>query len=174
MKKLFAIAVLGLVLVSCKKSSSPGSSIQATINDTAHNFTVLTNGSVYDAGSYIRIGGVDGTNGATANQISFVIRSNQAIVPGVYTDTANYVSLPTVENFVSITYGPVLQPIVAPFNYGTAGLAKSPVTVTVTSVSQTNIQGTFEGTIYLGADSSYHQNKVITNGKFNVALTFVD
>jgi len=52
--------------------------------------------------------------------------------------------------------------------YGPADLGgTNPVTVNITSLTGTNIQGTFSGTLALD-DGSSPVHKVVTNGKFNV------
>jgi hypothetical protein len=161
MKKLFAIAVLGSVmLVSCKKSSSGGGlgegNVQATINDTTTTFNIA-GGTSTNGGKEIDITSANGT-GSTATQFEIDIQdTSAAITTGTYHDK----SLNNTGFFLTLPSGDY---------YDNAELVTNPITITVTSISSTQIQGTFQGDIYLNEDSA-STKKIITNGKFNVKLT---
>jgi hypothetical protein len=173
MKKLFAIAVLGLLLVSCKKSSSPSSSIQATLNDTSSNYSILGYAEEYNGGHTIYMEAYNNTKGATANEIEIRLYSNAPIAPGTYTDTANNSTYPIIYREGYIYVEPNLSPVTGPDEYfETAGLITNPFVITITSISATSIQGTFKGTLYMDGDSSTAPGnyKVITNGRFNSPL----
>ena len=89
MKKIFAIAIIGLALASCKKSSSGlgSNAIQATIGGNTATFNILTTGEVRDSGKDIILSAYDGTNTTTANSISININGDKAITTGTYSDT---------------------------------------------------------------------------------------
>lgn len=170
MKKLFAIAVLGLVvLVSCKKSSSGGSSIQASVNNAAtSNFTILTEGYLLNGGKSIVLTGKDGTSATSTYDISLNLSSDKLIVPGVYSDTSliSYIGDPYTH--ASIEYAPQVA-IPGDSTYISGAHVSSPVTITVTAVTTTSIQGTFQGNLYVNGDST-RSKATLTNGKFNVNL----
>ena len=178
MKKLFAIAVLGLVLVSCKKSSSGGTSLSATVSDTSLSFTQGFEGTIYNNGREIELYATNTTNALTAKELNIEILSNTAITAGVYSDTASWpysTTLPQVSRWVSVDIDPYLDPA-GPIDYDfyTIGLVSNPFTVTITSVTPTSIQGTFSGKLYLDGDSTTTADsvRVITNGKFNAPLIY--
>jgi hypothetical protein len=159
MKKLFVIAVLGSVLlVSCKKSKSGGlgqGNVQATIDGTTTTFNIAA-GISTNGGKDIDIVSSNGTTaGSTGLEID--ISDNNAIVTGTYHDK----SLNNTGLFLSLPSGDF---------YANAELVNTPIAITVTSISSTQIQGTFQGDIYLNEDST-STKKTITNGKFNVKLT---
>ena len=173
MKKLFAIAVLGLVLVSCKKSSSGGPFISATISDTSSTFTTLFVGDLENGGKEAELYAYNGTKAATARGFYIDIWSNTALTTGVYSDTAGYYPLPTVYKGAYAENYPETYPSVGiDYDFSTIGLVSNPFTVTVTSITPTSIQGTFKGTLFLDNDSTSNTDslRVITNGKFNSTL----
>jgi hypothetical protein len=160
MKKLFAIAILGsVVLVSCKKSSGGGAPLQATINGKATSFGTEASGLTSSGGGQytIVVAGVSGTT--SPNAFSVTVESSSPIVAGTYTDTST-------TNFGGLQY--------IPYNttnfFASAGQASHPTKVVVTSVSSTQISGTFQGTLYAGQDTTTTP-ETITNGSFNVKLT---
>jgi hypothetical protein len=163
MKKLFAIAILGsVVLVSCKKSSGGSAPLQATINGTVTNFGTDASGlTTSSSGEYIiTIEGATGT-ASISSQLGVTISSTSPIVAGTYTDT-------TISNFGGIQYVP--SSTAGSSIFGSAAQKSHPTTVVVTSVSSTQIVGTFQGTIYAGQDTTTTPT-TITNGTFNVKLT---
>ncbi len=174
MKKLFAIAVLGLALASCKKSSSgASSSAQLKLNDTAYNFSVLSYAEAYNGGKEIYFEAYSNSDVTKSHYIDFRLESNLAITPGVYSDTSTYPSLPTVYKALDyFEYDPTYYTIPGTISYfETAGLVTKPFTVTITSITQTSIQATVNGTIYAYSDSSTTPGnfKVVT-GNINSTL----
>jgi hypothetical protein len=165
MKKLFAIAILGsLVFVSCEKTSS-GGLLQATINGTVTNLgtaaTATTSGLT---GLYtITIQGATGT-ALSSGDFGISISSISPIVAGIYTDTVSVFGA----NLAELQYIP--SATVAGPVFGSASQKSHPTTVVVTSVSSTQITGTFQGTIY-AADDTAAASTTITNGTFNMKLT---
>jgi hypothetical protein len=159
MKKLFAIAVLGSVmLVSCKKSSSGSGgigtgTIQASIGGTTHNFTTGAQATSLGTGTLI-ITGLEGTS----NSFSIELDGNNAITTGTYTASTNTVA--------SLNY---VQGLSGGITYSNDGNPSDPISVIVTSISATNIQGTFTGSVFLNGDSNAAE-KTVTAGKFNVAI----
>jgi len=159
MKKLFAIAILGsVVLVSCKKSSGGSAPLQATINGKATSFGTEASGATSSAGGEytILISGISGTTSPT--EFAVTIESANPIVAGTYTDTST-------ARFGGLQYIPN-----GTTTFESAGQVSHPTTVVVTSVSSTQIAGTFQGTVYAGQDSTTTPT-TITNGTFNVKLT---
>lgn len=162
MRKIIALSSLVLLLMSCKKNSDDSSvaanSIQANIGGTTYNFNVSAKATKMDGTGYhfISIAGAD-ANSASANVIGIIANSNVPVTTGTYNenDAVNYGSL---SFSVNISTGNT---------YIDAGSTTNPVIVTITSLTSTNIQGTFKGDIYLGGSTSAAK-KVVADGKFNV------
>lgn len=152
-----------ITLNSCKKNDKEvtvSSSISASIDGTATTF----NNALAITGT---IGGEKFTNvqGTASNKAVISITINGTITAGkTYSSAATKVSDRPV-----LLYAPDDNDDYMNDDSNTAKL----VTVTVTSISATNIQGTFKGnvtnTISIGNGSG--KVKSITDGKFNVTLT---
>jgi hypothetical protein len=169
MKKLFAIAILGsVVLVSCKKSSSGSAPLQATISGTVTGFGTDAAGITTSFGgeNTITINGFSGSVTSSPNSFTVTIASANPIVAGTYTDTSTVSA-----NAASLQYAPYGGTTF--FQSVSGGQASHPTTVVVTSVSSTQIAGTFQGTVYVNGDTTNTTTtpKIITNGTFNVKLT---
>jgi hypothetical protein len=168
MKKLFAIAILGSVmLVSCKKSSSGGGLAQGTVNATidgkASSFSAVVVALSSDSGKTIQITAADGTS--NPNTFVITVNSDKAIVTGTYTDSTliqNDFGETTPAQFSYLTSTGT--------EYDNAEVIGSPFVVKITSVSSTQIQGTFQGSVYLNQDPT-QTKKVITGGAFNAKIT---
>ena len=166
MKKLFILPVFALfVFASCKKSSSSPSSgtgsISATIDGKAETFNTdalainSSSNGVYE----IAIAGYQGAVG-TSDQMGLAIAGTSAITAG-----STYTFGTAAPDELSIGY---LQ------SSGTIEYADdinsntNVATVTKTSLTSTNIQGTFSGMLMLYSGTSSATTKTVTNGKFNV------
>ena len=166
MKKLFAIAILGsVILVSCKKSSGGAAPLQAIINGTVTNFGTEAVGATSSSNGLYMIS-IEGVTGAasTSGGLSVVIQSASPIVAGTYTDTTALNN-----NFAELQYVPSVS---GSSVFGSAELKSHPTTVVVTSVSSTQITGTFQGNVYTDAgQDTTGTPTTITNGTFSVKLT---
>ncbi len=164
MKKgvLLTIALL-LIYSSCKKSDpvAPANTLSATVDGVAENFSIgqttyLSNGLAPDAD--LSIFGSEGS-GANSLNLAITIEANNTIATGTYTNA-------DVNNagFISITYS--IGPATTNFDFYTSDpTAKYPTTITITSISNGNVQGTFSGQLPLYNGTAI---KTITDGKFNL------
>jgi hypothetical protein len=178
MKKLFLVVAVGVVLVSCKKSSGLGSnSIQATFDGTGSTYSVLGFGTLSDGGKSLEIKADNSTTALKAYNIDIILTSNLALAPGTYSDTSGYhVPGPgyVTRNRASILYTPIEDTTITstPLKYTSANDSTGLFTVTITSISTTSVQGTFQGDVYLYKfPLDITTKKEFTNGKFNVNLT---
>jgi len=184
MKKVFAITIIGLALVSCKKSSSGigTNGVQATIGGKGSNYTILTTAILKryplyvanDSGQEITIKADNSTNAANgSNTLSIVIsiQSDTTLGTGVYSDSSSTILDPRgsykhVNDFYYELYN---NPFDMPSFYGNANVSTNPFTVTVTSISATSIQGTFQGSVYYDEDSTSFSQAA--TGKFVADIT---
>jgi hypothetical protein len=184
----FTITALFISIVaisSCKKTSTgtnndtphfdtvPQGIITATINDTACSFSYTTI-YTYSNPFYNNLdvyGSMDGSQGL-ANSIdigiSYLLGNTLAL--GIYRENNIRSSAGDRIGFVTLIQADTSLP-----NYFSTYSSVNPFTVTITSFdstiinghSVTTIQGTFQGNIYEGSDTTM-PFKVITNGKFSV------
>jgi hypothetical protein len=185
MKKIFAIAIISVALVSCKKSSTPGigtAGVQATIGSNSTVFNVLAYASPYksanyydntDTAYYLEI--YASNSASSSPYLDVYLTSNQPIVSGeVFSDTAAvpnyyYTPVPYTTSSLEIDFGHDNDPNNAFSYYQTAGVKSSPTTLTITSLSATSVSGTFQGALYIGGDSTALK-QVVTNGKFTAPI----
>jgi hypothetical protein len=163
MKKILLIsACLVLVFSACKKDSSKTitttkTGITATIDGSDVDFsTGATAQAITSSGEYsIQIIGSTGS-GSSAKGISVSIYSDKPIVKGTYlaSDTLSSSYVIYVEN--------------APSSNPLSFIATSAEAVTITSISSTNIQGTFYSGLLWDKDGI--TPRTLTNGKFNVSV----
>ena len=166
MKKplLIAICIL-LAFTSCKKSSDvPANTISATVDGVDESFNTNTNaqlGTAIALNSVLNIAG-SSASGTGADIIGMTIESNGTIVKGSYSNSA-------VNNstFTSMLYtkGPFL--LSDPNIYSSGVNGNYPTTITITSMINTNIQGTFSGKLLFKDGTTV---KSVTNGKFNLDI----
>lgn len=165
---LFAIATLFIfatTVSSCKKGNTglPSNTIQATINGKTSTFNVGGIASpLFDTstGNYNFgvIGGTTPQNTLSA-EIILNITSPSPITTTTYSENSG-------TNNASVYYAPNLDLAI---HYSNAHITSNLFTITVTSISQTSMQGRFKGNIYYNGDST-QTLETITNGKFNVNL----
>ncbi|MBS1530165.1 MAG: hypothetical protein JSU01_07655 [Bacteroidetes bacterium] len=170
MKRFLLPAIcLLLVFTSCKKKNdvTPVNTLTATVDGINMNFN--SNMTARIDGNFTGTGNIDlvvegfATNGSTNNMlgISFITANLNSITAGTYT-AANANNTPPI--WAAITYND--NSSASTHNYLT--YTTVPFTITITSISKTNIQGTFSGVV---ADLNNSSNtKTITNGKFNVNI----
>jgi hypothetical protein len=162
LKKIILFAVLTIVFTSCKKNNSitPTNTITATINDTVYTFNTITTDTSLSNPNYneIYMTAADTLYGAKRN-LRFLITTPIATP---FIDS-------TYDNITTIGYGPE-------FSFGTSGASSSytsvsristPFVVTITKLTNTSLQGVFEGTVYYDEDST-QQAEIVTNGKFDL------
>ncbi|HMG81639.1 MAG TPA: hypothetical protein VK559_01260 [Ferruginibacter sp.] len=161
MKYFFMIALSVLLFVSCRKSGPDNiilpNTISATINGTNYVFNQGVGKFINTSSDWsktVQIAASDSKN----DFFGVLIESSTVLGLGSYVSA---ISFPT--NYGSIRFG----------NYGpeityTGRSDSSSTTITITSVTDGLIQGTFEGTIYVDGDSSLPSIPV-TNGKFSVS-----
>jgi hypothetical protein len=165
MKKLILFAILIVVLASCKKSSSglPVNTITATINDTVYIFNQdVLDTTIYDNGNTgILLEAKDLNLNTTILQIS--TSNNVPLTPTTYGRYGDTLHLST--------FG-YISP--ASYSYGTVAPAPTNgLTIAVTTLTSTSIQGTFKGTIYFDTDTTSADKKTVTNGTFNFTKPIV-
>jgi hypothetical protein len=156
---LLTLAVGIITLNSCSKDKDNAvisTTITASIDGTATTF----NNAFALTGT---VGGTKFTNvqGTASSKAVLSITINGTITTGkTYTSTATAIS-----DRALLLYAP--NDTDDYINDDSNSTKIVTVTVTVTSISSTNIQGTFKGNVTAGSGKV----KAITDGKFNVALT---
>ena len=175
---LFAIFLL-VAFTSCKKSGGtdgpiPLNTITATVDGVNVNFSVsakATIGTITQYGGkneiYIGISGQTGTddNRALIDAVVTLYSPATQITAGTYPDIdANSAAGFSVLIYEKFSSNP-------PGTHETTTLSNSSYKtfITITSISSTSVQGTFSGTLQNLSDLT--TANVITNGKFNVALS---
>ncbi|MDP4150378.1 MAG: hypothetical protein Q8927_01300 [Bacteroidota bacterium] len=166
---LFSLLTLSL---SCKKSNNAGSSyfITATINGTAKSFATMPFAHVATNLGITLVGISGGVSNTEPIDISVAnIPSGQPIVAGTYSDTST-------SFVVEALYSPKSTSGVS-YNGGSnedgsnSGLGNSApgnhFKVVITSITSTEIKGTFGGNVYLNGDPA-STVLAITNGSFYV------
>jgi len=163
-KTILLLFCLQLILFCCNKNSpTPLNTIIADVdgvtqtfsfNDSANranDINVYPGQTVYSANVFGNT-----TNAFKTNTIIISINLPQPITPGKYLfDNSN----PQYDNiFISYAENP------SNFDYIPDTRQPNPATITITSISSTNIQGTFSGDLFGTLDSA----RKITNGRFNV------
>ena len=158
--------ILALVLLaSCKKSnhsSTPaGGTITATVDGTPMTFNnILVAKDTSYLGAYaITISGISSLT-ANAPELSLTVDGPSAVTTGTY-------SLPLSG---TVTDVPAIS-----FSQGTTLVYESDISgtysssIVITTLTKTNVQGTFTGTLTLQLGSGA-TTKAITDGKFNVTF----
>ncbi|MGZ3777614.1 MAG: hypothetical protein ACXVI9_08435 [Mucilaginibacter sp.] len=171
MKKfLLPLFCILFIFNSCKKKTDvlPVNTISATVGGTAMNFNskvqALYSINNETGGTVLWITGYTGTdNLAGSMAISIAASDKSSFKVGTYNISSISNQAPV---FIELIYGsgdPSINPSQQPWLSDTN--AVQPATITITSVSGTNMQGTFSGVLlhWFGSD-----NKTVANGKFNV------
>jgi len=163
-KPLLFIIVLFLFLASCKKNASVGpvNTLSATINGVDESFNTnlyAQNGTGVTTNSDLAVFGTTGT-ASNAEVLSITVNTNATIATGTYTNSASSNS-----GFISILYSKGPVNLFTPNEYVSDVNGTYLTTVKVTSISNTNVQGTFSAQL-LYTDGK--TKMMVTNGKFNV------
>ncbi|MDB4904273.1 MAG: hypothetical protein JWQ63_3554 [Mucilaginibacter sp.] len=165
------------IFTSCKKKADiipvPINTISATVDGANMNFNINvsahiganaggpgTNATLYISGL------TSGTVPSGSMSINVSSQSLNSIIKGTYT-IASANNNPPV--FAFLTYGyydPASSGPDQPYFTDSKGI--QPTTITITSISSTNVQGTFSGTLVYSQGGT--GTKTITNGKFNVNI----
>ena len=163
MKTVAGILLTFVILSSCKKSStstsSGGGTITATIDGTQMTFnTILIVKDTAFMGAYaLTMSGATSAS-SSATELSLTVDGTSPITTGTY----NFGPSGTTTDLPALAY-----------SQGSSLLYEEDITgahensIVITSLSKTNVQGTFSGTLTLMLGSG-PQTKTVTNGKFNV------
>jgi hypothetical protein len=160
MKKIiFPVVCSLLIFFSCSKSASSasGGSITATVNGSNQTFNTSAL-AISEAASGAYSLAITGFEGAAnnSNQVTIGIAGSSPITTGTYT------TFGSAADEVSMVYS-------LPGNIEYAAISNAPQ-VTITSISTTNVQGTFSGILTLYSGTSSTTTESVTNGKFNVSI----
>jgi hypothetical protein len=180
MKKIFAVAIVALTLLSCKKSSAPGigtNGIQATIAGKGATYNILTTSTLNmdrysptDSVFNLEIDAEDNTNGRLAHEFElFLYTSSPFVVGEVFTDTSaghNFGNPGALFTEFYMRSQAWFDPYNMFLEYETAPNYNNPATLTITAASGNTVSGTFQGPIYIDGDTAELGEKV-TNGKFS-------
>jgi hypothetical protein len=167
MKKTLLFTVFVIVsLASCKKSSSvaPANTLSASFNGTPESFNTNLfgqNGSGVTLNSSLSILGTNGS-ASGADLLTITLTTNNTITTGTYTNAPN-----SNDGFVSILYQVGPLNLLNPDQYTSDVNGNYLTTVKITSISSTNIQGTFNAQLVYSDGKTI---KTVTNGVFNVHL----
>ena len=158
---LLPLCVL-LVVSSCKKSSNKPTStvgtITVNIDGAAQTFNVGATAHVDNTSGFYSLSLIGIQSATVAKSVIVEVTSSSAIVGGTtYTGTNSQADM----SYTQVSGGAIYQ-----FDGSNSA---SNATITVKSISSTNVQGTFSGTLELitgtGATS-----KALTNGTFNLNI----
>ena len=176
MKKIAnSILVLSVILafVSCKKtSSSPSSYISCTIggSNLTFNTTAKATKTITSGFTYITISGFSAatTSAASMNLAIVTNNSGDTIIAGTYSDTSTRFSnqsLYTPNASGSVNYG-AGSSVAESASFDAVTIANH-LKIVVTSITNTEIIGTFSGDQFPSSDDQ--QTPItLTNGKFDV------
>lgn len=161
MKKLIFLLPVCLLLVvcSCKKSSTKPANVAGTLTVTiggkAQTFNVGAVAHLDNTGGFNTLGIIGVQSTTTANSLVITVSSTGPITAKSYTDANS-------ESQLSYTTaaGAIYQ------DDGTSGTSS---TVTIKSISSTNVQGTFSGTLMLITGTGA-ATQTFTNGSFNLDI----
>jgi len=164
MKNILLPVLMLLLFSACKKNSSTPNmqnTISAVIGDNQQSFNSALQAkstSTPGGGSQFVLTGANGT-GATANVLTVTITSPSQITPGTYA---------TQENGTNKQGAAVmLQQKGLALVYKSDVFATQTFSVTISSISSTNIQGSFVGSLVLS--EGYGPGGItVTRGTFNV------
>jgi hypothetical protein len=152
-------------MLSCKKSSSSGSSgsyhVTASIDGSTHTFNVQPIGTLTTSLGYTIVG-VAGAGSTSPNgEVIELTRTNASgsIVAGTYTDTSSTVLISgmyTASQSASYLCGT-----------GTPAVNYNHLKIVISSIDKTSVKGSFSGDFFLNDDPSAAK-KSITSGDFYV------
>jgi hypothetical protein len=173
MKKIVLFFVVAL-FAACKKDNGGSINsiplgITATIDGVKTTYNRSYSGFRINDSTDIQIQATNSIYPNVGTGISLDITGPDLTLPRVYTDTI--AALPTYFSDAGMIYYGANYA-----SYFDAPSSKGFTTITVTVVSKTNIQGTFQGEVYLPVSSygfpgdTTQAKIVITDGEFNVPV----
>ncbi|MFI5161042.1 MAG: hypothetical protein ACHQHN_07175 [Sphingobacteriales bacterium] len=157
---LLPLCVL-FVLTSCKKNSNTTGNTTGTItvniDGTAQTFNVGATAHVDNTGGFYTLSLIGVQSASAANSIIVEVTNSSPIVAGTYTGTNSQADM----SYTQVSGSAVYQ-------FDGSNNASN-ATITIKSISSTNVQGTFSGTLEIitGAGTS---SKILTNGTFNLNI----
>jgi hypothetical protein len=162
---LFLCLSTCVIFFSCSKSgtSSPSggtNTISATVDGVNENFNNIVLAKIIDQGGgrySLVLGGTTGTT-ASADVMTITVDGDRQIAAGAFSLTLS----PTNHYWPALGYTKG-----GTNNYMSDVTGTLPTNVTITSITSTNVQGSFSGgvVLYNGTGAA---TKNVTNGKFNV------
>ena len=148
-----------MVLSSCKKHSSSANvagTITVTINGTSQTFNLGAVAHVDHTGDFYSLSLIGVQSTSVANSIIAEVTTSSPIIAGTYTAANSQADIS-----YTLASGSIYQ------YDGTEG---SNATIVIKSISSTNVQGTFSGTLkIITGDGAATQT--LTNGTFNLNIT---
>jgi hypothetical protein len=182
MKQFVLIACVGILLVSCSKEKSvenataaiPGGNntyfIEANINGALHTFNVNDVAKMTDLGSGLKSLSITGSASSSSSDLEGINLSinffNVAPTTGTYTEEN-----PGSGYIAAGIYNPN-----SPTTVYTAGVSSTtalPLSITITKLSATEIEGTFKGAFYktdITTGSSSTDYITMTEGSFRLPV----
>lgn len=148
-----------LVLSSCKKHSSSANvagTITVTINGAAQTFNVGAVAHVDHTGDFYSVSMIGVQSTSVANSMIMEITSSSPIIAGTYT---------AANSQADISYTLASGSI-----YQYDGSEGTGATIVIKSISSTNVQGTFSGTLKIITGNGA-ATQTLTNGTFNLNIT---
>jgi len=171
MKKLLLISTcVILAFAACKKDSNKATtsslSLSATVSGTNETFSNVTAQSIVDTPGYTI--GISGSRGSGANLevLQLEVNSANPVTTGTY--TLNSTTSSNINTFPLLAYYKYTS-ATNELIYGTDLTGTNVSTITISSISSTNVQGTFSGVLIDQMDGT--TTDAITNGKFNATIT---
>jgi hypothetical protein len=151
---ILATAIVLLIAPSCKKKDSGGLPAGVGFSLDGSNLTLnftravkSSSGSIYTLQFYGFVGAQN-----ASNELEGQIQAQSPITAKAYTEGGATES-------AGLAYF-----IYSPYSvFQNTGSTTNPVTITITSITSTNVQGTFKGDISDGTTT-----KVVANGTFNI------
>jgi len=161
-KSLLVLLMVVVVFISCKKENSNTNTnnntvqldtLTADVDGVPTTFNVDVDALYANQGTYLEISGDHGNTNNT-NMIDLILSGTDNIVPGGGYNSSLYYEDNLGNPYETIGYPP-------------ADTAHT----TITSLTSTRVRGTFSGRLPLTSYGYGDTIHVITNGKFNLALT---
>ncbi|HVS92539.1 MAG TPA: hypothetical protein VHE59_10925 [Mucilaginibacter sp.] len=160
-KSIFLLIPLCLLLglSSCKKNSSKpanaAGTLTVTVGGKAQTFNVGATAHLDNTGGVNTLGIMGLQSTGTANSLIITVSSSGPITAKSYTDADSEAQLS-----YTLASGAAYQ------DDGTGGTTS---TVTIKSITSTNVQGTFSGTLML-INGTGAATQTLTNGSFNLSI----
>jgi hypothetical protein len=170
MKRLFLISACAILAFSaCKKDSNKTTatvSLSATVGGTNETYSNVIAQSIVDTPGYTI--GISGSRGSGANLevLQLEVNSVNPITTGTYTlNSSTSSDISTFPLLAYYKYTSATNELI----YGTDLTGANVSTITISSISSTNVQGTFSGVLIDEIDGT--TTDAITSGKFNATIT---